>query len=386
MKILFVTQSLGKGGAERLVLDIANTFQNFYKDVKVKIIPIGSANDYPEMSERLDIEVCSSKVQLSLTGKSTIEISEFERIVDEFQPDVIHSHTYVAELVSREHIRPNIAYFSHVHNDFPEFDPLSFSIFFSKSKIARYYERNRIFKKYKKCKNQFITISKSIDLHLKKQVTRDWHPSIHLVPNGINLEKFSAEPRAFPMNEKIRFISIGRLYPVKNHAYLIRAMEVFKKNNPELDWELNILGEGAERQNLELLIDELGLQKQVHLRGLINNVEFWLKESHIYLQCSISESFGLSYVEALAAGLPIVSLDAGGNRDIISHEINGILLSKETDEKTYAKWIQKLVVDQKFYEEIAAQATISAQNFDIRACARQLLEYYSSTILATKDE
>ena len=69
---------------------------------------------------------------------------------------VIHSHTYISELVSHENIRPDIAYFSHIHDDFKEFEPLKISTFKSKSNLYRYYERLRIFKKYEKVKSVLI--------------------------------------------------------------------------------------------------------------------------------------------------------------------------------------------------------------------------------------
>ncbi len=184
MKVLFVTQSLEKGGAERLALDMAHALSKQDKTIRVKVVPLSPLNEYKELSEGLDIEVCNSKVELSITGKSCIDITDYERIVDSFQPDIIHSHTYVAELVSREHIRPGIAYFTHVHNDFPEFDPLSFSTFLNKHRLARFYERFRIFGRYLQANNQFITISRSIDQHLKGQLPKKWFKNIHKILNG----------------------------------------------------------------------------------------------------------------------------------------------------------------------------------------------------------
>ena len=159
MKILFVTQSLGKGGAEHLVLDLAHSFLMDYEDVTVKIVSLSGLNEFQELSKGLDIEVCNSRIELSIKGKNTIEISDYERIVDEFKPDVIHSHTYLAELVSRENVRSGITYFTHVHNHFPEFENLVLATIFNKKRITRYFERIRILKKYKKSNNQFITIS-----------------------------------------------------------------------------------------------------------------------------------------------------------------------------------------------------------------------------------
>jgi hypothetical protein len=103
MKILFVTQSLGKGGAERLVLEINKSLKINHPDITVKIVSLSQKNEYKELSKWADIEYCKSSVKLSLTGKSLIDISEYEKIVDEFQPNIIHSHTYKSELLNILH-------------------------------------------------------------------------------------------------------------------------------------------------------------------------------------------------------------------------------------------------------------------------------------------
>lgn len=385
MKILFIVQSLGKGGAERLVLDLARAIPKLNPEFQVRIVSLSQRNDYKELSEGLDIVNCDSQIKLSISGKSNIEISDFERIVSDFQPDIIHSHTYKAELVSRENPRMGAAYFTHVHADFPEFETFSIKTLFSKKLLANYYERRRIFKKYRAVNNQFITISKAIDDHLKKQLPKSGYSSVHLIPNGIDIQKFKAEPRELDLKEKIRFVSVGRLFPVKNHDYMIRAMAIFKDQHPELDWELNILGEGSERPYLEALIKKLDLENHIFLQGLIHNVEDWLKTSHVYLHTANYEPFGLVLCEAMAAGLPIISLDAGGNRDIIENGENGYVLDAKTAHESFSKSVFELINDKGLYSRMARKAFESANRFGIEDCAKKLVELYKLRISETKE-
>ncbi|MES2799090.1 MAG: glycosyltransferase family 4 protein [Bacteroidota bacterium] len=382
MRVLFVTQSLGKGGAERLVLDIAHELKNVYSNVVVKIVPLGALNDYLELSAGLDIEICTSKIQLSITGKSQIDISDFERIVDEFQPDIIHSHTYIAELISRENVRQGIAYFSHVHGDFPEFNSLSLKTFTSKKNITHYFERRRIFKKYSTANNQFITISTSIDQKLRQQLKKRWATRIQLIPNGINFSKFEATVNLPDPSKTVELITIGRLFPVKNQQYLIGVVKHLLKKYPSINWQLNILGQGPEQQNLLNLIKQQQLSNHVHLKGLIANVEEFLKQSHFYLHSAISEPFGLVIVEAMAAALPVISLDAGGNRDIVHQDINGFILPQSTKPDEFADKIIELTENSARYSMFATAAVQKAKEFDIAFCVEKIHSLYKDEMTA----
>jgi glycosyltransferase involved in cell wall biosynthesis len=386
MRILFVTQSLGKGGAERLVLDIANEIKRNYPEVSVKIVSLSPVNDYLELCSGLDIEVCNSYVKLSISGRSIIEISDFEQIVDEYKPDVIHSHTYKSELVSRENVRSGITYFTHVHNHFPEFESLDLSTFFNKIRITRYFERIRILKYYKKSNNQFVTISKSIDSKLRKQLPKEWSDNIHLIHNGVNLKKFNSQTKSININDPIELISVGRLDPIKNQEYLILVLFELKKLMPHLKWNLTILGIGSEKENLINLVKKLSLCDSVQMPGIVSDVEVWLKKSHIYIQSSISESFGLSYVEAMAASLPLVSLDAGGNRDIISNNKDGYILPQNTSPVDFAETIIPLILSSELYYSISQAANKKSKLFDIKKCTESLYLLYNEQISLMKSK
>lgn len=380
MKVLFVTQSLEKGGAERLVLDMAHALSKQDKTIRVKVVPLSPLNEYKELSEGLDIEVCNSKVELSITGKSCIDITDYERIVDSFQPDIIHSHTYVAELVSREHIRPGIAYFTHVHNDFPEFDPLSFSTFLNKHRLARYYERFRIFGRYLQANNQFITISRSIDQHLKGQLPKKWFKNIYKILNGIDSERFKSEINPLKEGETIQLISVGRFFLVKNQIYLIKMIQSLLSKNNELSFHLHLIGDGPEKEKLVDLVVSLELEKYVTFHGIISDVENKLATSHIYVHAAISEPFGLVIAEALSASLPVICLNSGGPADIIDHEKNGFLLPLETSPSDFAEVILRLVEDPDRYHSMAEQAQKRGAQLDIQNSVTEILKLYKEAI------
>lgn len=377
LKILFVTQSLGKGGAERLVLEMAHALKNSKSDVVVKILSLDTLNDYPKLSQGLDIKYCNSTVRLSLTGKNQISISEYEAVVNQYKPDVIHSHTYKAELVSREKPRIGIIYITHVHGPFPEFEPLSFKTFFSKQTFTRYYERRRMFKRYKKINNQFITISSSIDNQLRGQLPSSWSKRIHLLPNAIDFYKFNelAHP---PESNEIRLVSVGRLYPIKNHKYLIEALHFLRQLDKTRSWNLTIVGDGPLRAELESFAKQLSVFDQIEFTGQRANVQDYLKKGHLYVQSSKFESFGLSLIEAMASSLPVVSLDGGGNRDFIVNNQNGFLLSQDTSPEEFARKILEVIADGEAYIHLAKTANETARQYDIKNYVDRLTDLYNA--------
>jgi glycosyltransferase involved in cell wall biosynthesis len=109
----------------------------------------------------------------------------------------------------------------------------------------------------------------------------------------------------FLANEDIPLIiSAGRLETVKDYPTLIRAFKLLRERQ---DVRLLILGEGAERENLEKLIESLELQDNVWLAGFVSNPFAYMKKASLFVLSSIFEGFGNVIVEAMACGVPVVS-------------------------------------------------------------------------------
>lgn len=128
----------------------------------------------------------------------------------------------------------------------------------------------------------------------------------------------------------------------KGHEFLIKSL--FKNSFYHNDLQLHIAGEGPERRSLQLIIDELGLHKKVFLHGYISDIPQFLKDKEIYIQSSISESFGIAILEAMAAGLCVIATNVGGIPDIVEHGKNGILFHYG-DEKGLRGQLQRVIED-----------------------------------------
>jgi glycosyltransferase involved in cell wall biosynthesis len=113
------------------------------------------------------------------------------------------------------------------------------------------------------------------------------------------------------------------LSDVKRQDLLIQAFAAITKTRPKL--HLVIVGDGARRESLQTLANDLGVQKAVHFVGYRNDRERFLRAIDLFALTSESEGMPLAILEAWAAGLPVVASDCGGIPDVVTADRNGLL-------------------------------------------------------------
>ena len=124
MKIIHIIPSLKTGGAERLALDICTEFNN-NKSIEVILVVLSEINDFKNESNGIEIKYIPSKVSLSISGKTNVEITKLTSFINDFKPDIIHTHLFEAEIISRWYINEKAIYFSHCHDNMIQLSGLS---------------------------------------------------------------------------------------------------------------------------------------------------------------------------------------------------------------------------------------------------------------------
>lgn len=132
-------------------------------------------------------------------------------------------------------------------------------------------------------------------------------------PQPATLQEKQEACASWPVNTA-RILTVGSLIGVKKQALLISALAKVSAYQPA---SLVILGEGECRQSLEQAAAELGLSDRVAMPGFVMNPTAYYENANLFVLPSEHEAYSLALAEALAAGLPIVSTDCGGPRDIL---------------------------------------------------------------------
>ena len=373
LKILHIIPTLNKGGAERLVLDICNQLSSINK-VEVKLVIFRNEVKYDISDYSFEIKVIPSKINLSLIRKAKFEVSELEKFISNYQPNIIHSHLFEAELISRTVTYPRAKWFSHCHDNMIQMQQFNLGTLINKAFLTNFYEKRYLFKCYKINQGtQFIAISNHTSDYFKKvQALYE----VTLLHNAINVDRFKRPSELTKSNsEEIRIVNIGSFVKKKNQAFLLDIILALNKKG--IRTKTYFLGDDPTRNEVEEKAKALGVSDQCFFEGNVNKVEQYLWNSDIYLHTATYEPLGLVLLEAMAAGLPVVTLDGGGNRDLIEEGKNGYLLYEESPNLFIDK-ILYIWENQEEYERISKNAVKFAEEYDIKNYCEKLMMIYKN--------
>ncbi|MEU1310003.1 glycosyltransferase [Streptomyces cinnamoneus] len=171
-------------------------------------------------------------------------------------------------------------------------------------------------------------------------------------------------------------VAAGRLIPVKRYDLLVRAWETVAATRP--DWKLRIYGRGPELAKLRTQIDTLGLNEAITLMGAHSPIETEWAKGSIAAVTSREESFGMTIVEAMGCGVPVVATDCPhGPGEIITDGEDGLLVPVG-DSDAIAKGLLKLIEDDELRRAMGTAARASAQRYAPERIADAYLELIDS--------
>ena len=363
LKIVHIIPNHKKGGAERLVQDTCNyIFQNQLAHIKLITFLKNIDVKFPY---HVNIP---SQFELSITKKSKINIIELQKFIENFKPNIIHSHLWETEMLLTNIKYKDCVRFSHFHDNMIQLRKSLLPR--SKRHITNMYEKRLYFKNNN---NHFICIAKDSYEFASKTLPKK--NKIHLIPNAIDFQKFHIkEKRNY---KEIRMINIGSFVKKKNQALAIHIL----KNLIEKGYcaSLTFLGDGRMKNEVESLAIKHNIRNNINFLGNVENVKEHLQESNLYLHTATYEPFGLVLLEAMAAGLPVVSLDGKGNSDFIKNGINGYILEKENP-NLFSQKIIYILKNEIVRETLIQNGFLTAKKYDIKKYCENLTSCYISAI------
>jgi glycosyltransferase involved in cell wall biosynthesis len=208
---------------------------------------------------------------------------------------------------------------------------------------------------------------------------------VHVLHCGVDTDVFAPRPSDRPDSGVLRIVSIGTLHEVKGQRYLLEACAELRERGIVVSCV--VVGDGPDRPTLESLCRQLGLGGSVELVGRRTRAEIaaHVADADVLVAPSVPTSGGkregipVVLMEAMSAGLPVVSSRISGIPELVHDGVNG-LLTEPFDTSQIADALERLARDPALRDRLgtAARATVLAE-FDVATNARALLEFIVSS-------
>jgi glycosyltransferase involved in cell wall biosynthesis len=205
---------------------------------------------------------------------------------------------------------------------------------------------------------------------------------VDVVPTGVDLDFFArgsgeAFRRKHGIPEDAPVVGhLGRLAPEKNLIYLAQAMREVLQERPDVHFL--VVGEGPSRDDIRQRFEEQGLAGRLALAGQLSGraLADAYRAMDLFVFASRSETQGMVLAEAMAAGKPVIALDASGTREVVEDNRNGRLLAADADAADFAGAVAAFLDQPQRAREWSQGAGRTAREFSREACARRLLQVY----------
>lgn len=342
--LLFISSSSGPGGAETVFLQLATAAHRRGIRVLAVLFRPGWLKDALERTG-VEVNICPMKGMFDWRWVKHIVCLVRSRHVE-----LIHAHEFTANVYGVLAGRlAGIPVVATVHGKNYYWECLRRRMAYRL--VARF--------------GRMVAVSKDLKEFLIRHVNIP-DDRIFVIYNGIvakTAEAATGEVVALStlgLDKHTRVIcSVGSLYPVKGHEYLIRALPKIVRIYPNL--VLVLIGRGEQETVLRQLSKALGVQEHIRFLGFRSDVATILTGIEIFVLPSLSEGLSIALLEAMAAGKPIVASRVGGNPEVVVDGKTGFLVDSR-DPKALAERIVELLNDSKKSKELGESGRERVQN------------------------
>ena len=223
----------------------------------------------------------------------------------------------------------------------------------------------------------------AVSENLKKETFElfDIKNNIEVIPNFICLKEYKLDnndyyKKRFASNNEKVICHVSNFRKVKRIEDVIIAFEGISK---EMDVKLLLVGDGPERARLEQISRNSKFSKNIFFLGSLKSTKEVLNISDLFILPSSKESFGLSALEAMACGVPVIASDSGGIPEVISHGKSG-LLNSVGDTYQMTKNALKLLSNDSLLEKFKTNAYQQAMKFDIEVILPKYEKLYEQCV------
>lgn len=170
----------------------------------------------------------------------------------------------------------------------------------------------------------------------------------------------------------VSIVMVGRFEKQKDQGLLVEALNSLG----DLSWKLTFLGDGPRKEECIQLVESLGMQDRIKFSGYSSSVDAALTQHDIFALITNWEGFPRSILEAMAASLPVVATDVGGNRESVLEGVTGLLV-KRGDRDDLAEALRALITDKELRRQMGATGRDHyLRNFTFDTMFLNYLDYY----------
>lgn len=360
--LMLFTSTLGGGGAERVVADLALNWHKAGHQVTVvtQSTPESDAYELGEGVERIALDT------VGLTGfmGHLKRVRRLRKVLRQRRPDILigfmTSASIFCLLASRGMSSVKVIATEHAY---PPSQQLS--------KTWAWLRR----KTYPNAAAVVTLAQGSADWLRDSGIKADYA----VIPNAVNWPIRVNKPELkLPKKDGEKWLlAVGRLHVEKGFDRLIEAFSLIARAQPA--WKLIILGAGAEEKSLHELIESKGLASRVVLAGRAGNMPWWYEKADMYVLSSRAEGLSNSLQEAMSSGLPAVAVNCPvGPREIIRDGIDGVLVDPPDSPEALAKALIDLMNDPARRRALATRAVDTLDRFSMARIMQKWEDLFNS--------
>lgn len=211
---------------------------------------------------------------------------------------------------------------------------------------------------------------------------------IKVIRTALNISKYNYLERNYSTYETFQVLTIAALRTLKGIEYSIRAIKIVLEKHPDITIKYRIAGEGYLRENLQDLINSLGLKSNVELLGFVNHDELNVlyNKAHLFILPSIKtkngnqEAQGLVLQEAQLSGIPVIGTNTGGIPEGIVDGASGFIVEPENPEEIAEK-ISYFIKQPKEIVTFGKQGKVFVtEKFNLETETSKLIRYYEGHV------
>jgi glycosyltransferase involved in cell wall biosynthesis len=339
MRICCVIASLGTGGAERVMSNLANYWVT--SGHEMTLITLSSETPFYPLEKAINVQQLGQTTEgaCGIIGRLWAiarRLLALRKAIKQARPDVVLSFVDIMNVTTL------LACMG-----------LPAPVIVSERTDPAFHEIPWL---YKHLRTWLYRRAKAVVIQTKSAAAYfENFSNITIIPNVV-VKPINAFVRIGPIHN---IISVGRLCPFKGFETLIEAFSVLYKTHPHL--RLTIHGEGPDRKRLESLIKKYVLDSVVSLPGKSRDLNTIFQNADLFVFPSFYEGFPNALCEAMAAGLPVIASNCSGNVEVVKDKINGLLYPMK-DAIGLKLLMEHVLRDEKLYSTLSENAiTLSEQ-------------------------